>query len=196
VNTPYTDPGMAAILVIMLSRESGKSEDAANGTCRNQIYPPARILIVDADPGLCRSSADMLERHGYATNTQEDAETAWAQLQTRHYHLLITANDLPGLTGVGLIRRIRSACMSLPVIIAIRDLPAWQSPEYPWLLKATRLFKPYTFEYLLNLVKNIFPAPDRFREVMALPASRQNQSASDGLVGRQEPGPHPVNTPW
>jgi hypothetical protein len=48
--------------------------------------------------------------------------------------------------------------MPLPVIVVTGTLPAWESPQYSWLLKANKLLKPYSFDELLGLVKNVLKA--------------------------------------
>jgi len=102
-----------------------------------------------------------LRQYGYKVVVAGDGEAAWQQLQINHYNLLITENELPGASGVGLLKKLRAACMFLPVIVAIETLPSWQSSDYPWLLKATKLIKPYTFEDLLGLVSRFLPVPFR-----------------------------------
>ena len=52
--------------------------------------------------------------------------------------------------------------MPLPVVMVIDSLPSWQSAEYPWLLKATKLFKPYSFEDLLGLLKKMVPTEMKY----------------------------------
>ena len=76
---------------------------------------------------------------------------------------MITENELPRLSGVGMVKKLRSACMSLPVIIAVGVMPWWKSAECPWFLKAAKLFKPYAIEDLLGLVKSLLPVPARVR---------------------------------
>ena len=120
-----------------------------------QTDAPWRILMVDDDSHLSRLNAEMLRWHGYEVSTVNDGEAGWEKLQTNRYHLLITQNDLPGLSGIGLVKKLRSACMPLPVIVVTEALPNWKSPEYSWLLKATKLFKPYGFDELLCLVKRV-----------------------------------------
>jgi len=142
-------------------------ENSANAALPGQMNPPGRILLLDADPCLCKRHADGLRRHGFVANTAPDAEIGWEKLQTNCYNLLITENDLPGLTWVGLIKRLRSACMSLPIIVAIRTLPPWKSAEYPWLLKATKLLKPYAFEDLLAQVMSNLPKTGDVRADLA-----------------------------
>ncbi len=140
--------------------------------------------MVDDDPCHSELGAGVLRRHGHSVDLAKDSEAAWEELLTNRYNLLVTENDLPGLTGVGLIKKLRSACMPLPVIIAIRTLPSWQSAEYPWLLNAARLFKPYTFEELLGLVRNALPPARRIGPAMAPLPGREERTASLGWRGR------------
>jgi DNA-binding response OmpR family regulator len=120
-----------------------------------ETNPPCRILVVNDDAGILRLNVEGLRRHGYEVGVAEDSYAGWLELQTKSYNLLITENELPGMSGVGLVRKLRLANMPLPVIIAIETMPAWQSSQYPWLLRASKLFKPYTVAALLGQVKNI-----------------------------------------
>ena len=78
---------------------------------------PARILLVDDDPCLSRLMALFLIHAGYAVDTAADGEQGWVALKLRHYDLLMTDNDMPRLTGLELIRRLRGMGMTLPVIV-------------------------------------------------------------------------------
>jgi len=149
----------------MQTEKFGKLDNSTNDS-PHQAYPPARILLVDTDPCVCELNAEGLRRHGYEVGIASDGKAGWEELQVNRYNLLITENDLPGLTGVGLVKKLRSASMPLPVIIAVGILPSWKSAEYPWLLKATKLFKPFNFEDLLRLVKSVLPEPAGVRAAM------------------------------
>jgi DNA-binding NtrC family response regulator len=150
-------------------------DHSANDSLPRLKYSPTRILMVDDDPCLVELNAEVLRRHGYEVDIACDGKDGWEELQTNRYNLLITENDLPRLTGVGLVMKLRSACMSLPVIIAVGILPSWKSAEYPWLLKSTKLFKPYASEDLLGLVKSILPVPARIRAEIAPAQNWQSQ---------------------
>jgi hypothetical protein len=81
-----------------------------------------------------------------------------------------------------LIKKLRLANMPLPVIIAIETMPMWQSSQYPWLLHASKLFKPYTVSALLELVKNVLSTTNnsaiKLRRPKNLQASHQPVVAS------------------
>ena len=146
-----------------------------------QTHPHARILMVDDNSYRGELGAEVLRQHGYAVTTARDGETGWAELQANHYHLLITENDLPGLTGVGLVKKLRAAGMLLPVITVTAALPAWESPEYSWLLKANKLLRPYSIEDLLGMVKQVLRPTASVRAQSRTPANRQSQTAVDRL---------------
>ena len=142
----------------MKSAPSREIESLSCVSHQSQATPAYRILLVDDNQAIGLSNSKALLKRGYEVDLAEDGETGWTELQNNHYNLLITKNDLPKLTGVGLLKKLRSACMPLPVIMTIERMPAWESPHYSWLLNANNLLMPYGFEELLGMVKRILPA--------------------------------------
>jgi DNA-binding NtrC family response regulator len=147
-----------------------------------QANPSYRILVVNDDVDICRLIVQGLLRSGYQVGIAQDSRAGWLELQTNSYNLLITENELPGLTGVGLVKKLRLANMPLPVIIAIEMMPTWQASQYPWLLRANKIFKPYTVPALLDLVKNVLSTTNdsaiKLRRPQNLQASHQPVVAS------------------
>lgn len=80
-------------------------ENLTGGLLQCLTDPRCRILMVDNDPYRCELNAEMLRRHSYVVKATRDGETGWEELQTNRYHLLITNSDLPGLSGVGLVKK-------------------------------------------------------------------------------------------
>jgi DNA-binding response OmpR family regulator len=164
----------------MPNRISSPLEFPADASLPNQTDPAGRILIVDDDTCRCELNAETLRRHGYSVTIAGDSEAGWEELQNNRYNLLITEHDLPGLTGAGLVRKLRSACMSLPVIMVVETLPSWRSADYPWFLKAAKLFKPYSFGELLESVKRILPPASNLRARIT-PAYPEGRPSTFGL---------------
>lgn len=148
----------------MPTRISRPLEFPADASLPGCTDPAGRILIVDDAPCRCELNAETLRRHGYLVAIAGDSEAGWEELQNNRYNLLITEHVLPGLTGAGLVKKLRSACMSLPVIMVVETLPSWRSADYPWFLKAAKLFKPYSFGELLDSVKRILTPAGNLRE--------------------------------
>ena len=73
--------------------------------------------------------------------------------------LLITEHDLPRLTGVELVRKLRAARMALPVVMAAGRLPTHQLARNPSLQFAAMLLKPFGVDELLDTVKKVLCRP-------------------------------------
>src|ERR1017187_10595202 len=82
-----------------------------------------RILVADDDESIRYLLSTVLAGAGFDVNTASDGQQAWEAIFHGHYDLLVTDNDMPRLTGIQLIERIREARMSLPVIIASGTFP-------------------------------------------------------------------------
>ena len=78
---------------------------------------PARILIVDDDETVRKVSAIVMAQWGFEVDTADDGETGWKALCDSSYDLVITDNDMPRLTGLELIKRMRAVSSNLPCIL-------------------------------------------------------------------------------
>jgi two-component system alkaline phosphatase synthesis response regulator PhoP len=142
--------------------------------------PIHRILVVDGDPYICHLNAEVLIRHGYEVNAAEDGATAWEELQANSYNLLIADQKIPKVSGFELLKKIHAARMALPVIMATKTLPTRKFSQLPWLQPATVLRKPYTFEKLLGMVKNVLFATAVVRGEIAPSSNWQSRLFASG----------------
>lgn len=115
----------------------------------------ARILYVDREPALRNLGQLVLARSGYAVDTAADGVEAWAALREREYNLLVTDNQMPGLTGLELIRKVRLARMSVAVILASAMLGAYSINALPLTECGAMLAKPFTPEQLISVVGEV-----------------------------------------
>ena len=135
--------------------------------------------MVDEDSDLRLLYAAVLVRPGYHVDAAEDGAAGWEALQANSYNLLITENDMPNLTGVELVKKLRSARMALPVVMAAGRLPTQELARNPALRLAATLLKPFAVNALLDTVKNVLRATDSPRgQIDPLPDWRSQPSAS------------------
>jgi DNA-binding response OmpR family regulator len=127
---------------------------------QSQTNPPHRILVVEDDISVRGLDAEVLWRCGYEVDTAEDGAAGWVALQANDYDLMITDNNMPNLSGVELLKKLRSARMKLPVIMATGTLPTEEFTRYPWCQPTTTLVKPYTIEQLLQTVRKVLREAD------------------------------------
>ena len=121
----------------------------------DQMKSRQRILVVEDDREQRQTNAMVLAFTGYTVDVAEDGAAAWEAVQASRYDLLITDNHMPRLTGLELLKELRSAGMKLPVIMATGKLPAEELAQNPWLEPVALLAKPYVPEQLLEKVKTV-----------------------------------------
>jgi len=93
---------------------------------------PPRILLVDDDCYVRELNAGALIRSGYDVDTAGDGADAWKALNDQNYDLMITDNRMPRVTGMELIKKLRSEDMTLPVILASGTVPVEELKQHRW----------------------------------------------------------------
>ncbi|HEV2694375.1 MAG TPA: response regulator [Verrucomicrobiae bacterium] len=136
------------------------------------------ILVVDDDPHIRRLNIEVLAGQGYAATAAANGAAAWDELQLNHYDLLITENEMPMLSGLGLIRRLQDAQRDLPVIMLTGTLPHEQLARHPELQIEAVLLKPCAFDEFLNAVKNVLHARDAGQTAIVMPRPERLPNAA------------------
>jgi DNA-binding response OmpR family regulator len=75
------------------------------------------ILVVDDEPAIVTVVRERLEREGFAVQAVASGEEALAHLETDPADLVVLDVMLPGIDGFEVLRRLRSAGDTVPVII-------------------------------------------------------------------------------
>ena len=140
--------------------------------------PAHRILLAYDEPLIRRLITAALAGSGYHVDNAENGAVAWEALQAKTYDLLITDHIMPKITGVELVKNLRSARMALPVVMVAGTLPV---DELPSLQLAATVLKPFVVAELLDTVDNVLRPPDfPCEKVNPLPQSRY-ESTNSGL---------------
>jgi len=117
-----------------------------------------RILVVEDDLLIRRLNREVLIFSGYDVHTAGDGAAAWDELQLNNYDLMVTDNEMPKLSGVGLLKKVHATRLALPVIMAPGRFPLDEFTRRPWLRPAVTLLKPYTFDELVGAVQMVLLA--------------------------------------
>lgn len=139
------------------------AEKVMAGPTQNYANPTHRILLVDDDVYARELNAGVLIRFGYNVDTAEDGAAAWKALHDVSYDLLITDNRMPRVTGMELIKQLRSEDVAMPIILASGTAPTEELKRHPWLQVDAMLPKPFTLAELLDTVIKVLSASDRAR---------------------------------
>lgn len=76
-----------------------------------------RILLVEDEAYLARTIVRVLGEEGYAAESAGDGRTGLARALAEDFDLVIVDWMLPGLDGLQVVRRLRAAGMSIPVLM-------------------------------------------------------------------------------
>lgn len=127
-----------------------------------------RILVVDDDPAVASVLRRGLAYEGFAVDTASSGAEALAVARERSPDVVILDIMMPGLDGLEVLRRLRTADPQLPILLlTAKDAPADQvqgleqgADDY--------VVKPFTFEVLLARVRALL----RRREALRPPVLR------------------------
>lgn len=122
------------------------------------VFPSVnRVLVVEDDHLIREVVAAAVAHLGFEVHTAEHGAAGWQALNTRRYQLLITDNNMPRLTGLELVRLVRSARMSLPIIMASGSGCLGEAA----LGITAYLAKPFFTDQLLQIVREVLAVPER-----------------------------------
>jgi two-component system OmpR family response regulator len=141
---------------------------------------------VDDDLANRRLNSLLLTRSGYEVDTAEDGQGGWEALHAHHYDLLVTDNTMPRLSGLELVKKLRSAQMMLPVVLASGTLGIAELNSNKWLRITATLWKPFTADQLLEAVKEALRAAGS----LSTRAGASISPLAEPLFGHIEPTSH------
>ena len=157
------------------------NEENATAPPYGQAHPARRILVVEDDEAIRRFSTRELSRSGYQVDAAEDGAVAWDTLQLHDYDLVVTDNNMPKVTGVGLLKMLRAARMDVPVIMVSGAVPTEELNRYPSLRLAATLSKPFSDSELLLTVRKVLRTIDSARGQMVPLFNTQARSPAERL---------------
>ncbi len=131
----------------------GSDATTTHSSAPGDLGRTQRILVADDNEAIREIMSNTLANAHFSVDATADGEEAWRAVQCGHYDLLVTDNDMPRLTGLELVKRIRDAGLRLPVIMSsasiseawVRDCASLQVAVVP---------KPFALRDFLNTVNN------------------------------------------
>jgi len=118
-----------------------------------------KILIVDDYSTMRRIVKNLLHDLGYTNTTEaDDGRTAWPMLQTGDFEFVVTDWNMPGMTGIDLLRAIRgdARLATLPVLMVTAESQRDQIVEAAQAGVNGYIIKPFTAVTLKEKIERIF----------------------------------------
>src|SRR5262245_51549379 len=81
------------------------------------IETPGSVLVVDDDPAICSAVTKLLVQAGMEVRSASAGKEALELLELHPFDVVITDLKMPGMDGMELLERVRSAWPGIPVIV-------------------------------------------------------------------------------
>ncbi len=118
-----------------------------------------KILIVDDFSTMRRIIKNLLRDLGF-NNTEEadDGNTGWPMLQAGNFDFLVTDWNMPGMTGIDLLKKVRAdeKLSSMPVLLVTAESKREQIVEAAQAGVNGYIVKPFTAITLKEKIEKIF----------------------------------------
>jgi CheY-like chemotaxis protein len=115
-----------------------------------------QILVVDDDAAIRDVLANFLRRSGYQVSCANDGEAGWEALCANRFNALITDHAMPRLTGLDLLRRVRSGPLKeLPTILISGEMPSGERDLLELVWPGVAMEKPFSLLELLTSVRGV-----------------------------------------
>jgi two-component system chemotaxis response regulator CheY len=118
-----------------------------------------KILIVDDFSTMRRIVKNLLGDLGYSNTTEaDDGKTAWPLLQAGEFDFVVTDWNMPGMTGIDLLKSIRgdARLAKLPVLMVTAEAQRDQIIEAAKAGVNGYIIKPFTAVTLKEKIDKIF----------------------------------------
>jgi two-component system response regulator PilR (NtrC family) len=143
-----------------------------------------RILVVDDELSMREFLSILLDREGYAVDQADCAESALQLLGTGGYELVISDVNMPGLTGLDLLGRIKKLTPDTAVLLITAYSTAEQAVEAMKLGAYDYIAKPFKVEEIKVLVRNALEKRNLQQENIFLKQQVQQRFSFSGLIGK------------
>lgn len=114
---------------------------------------PDRILLVEDDSTLRHLVYKGLKNADYQVTCAIDGEEGWRVLCAFTFDLLITDHEMPKMTGLNLLRRIRTQALRVPVILMSGSMPWSEADLLRVLQPGIAMEKPFPIDVLVANVR-------------------------------------------
>lgn len=129
------------------------------------------LLVVDDEPQMLIAINETLRRRGYSITTAGSGIEALRRLKEKYYQLVITDMRMPEVSGLDLLRKVKTQAPQTPVILLTaygtvqNAVEAMRDGAYDYLLK------PFSSESLESVVRRALDS-----------APRKNEKASHAII--------------
>jgi two-component system response regulator PilR (NtrC family) len=143
-----------------------------------------RLLIVDDEQGMRDLLSIMLRREGYRVELARSGEEALDRISRDLFDLIITDISMPGVDGIGVLRRVREIAPEVPTIIITAYASTESAIEALKLGAYDYIVKPFDVEEFKIVIGNALERKRLENENQQLRRELHEQYSFEGFVGK------------
>lgn len=151
------------------------------------MEPKVKIFLVEDEPVVQDVLKRLFRPRGYKVKTADRGDTALSALESNaDYDLIITDLNLPGVSGIDVIKRAKALCPEVPVVL----ITAFASIDSAVAAMKAGAFdyipKPFNNEQVLMVVDKALEQKRLLQENRRLRQALNNRYGFENLVGRSD----------
>ncbi|MBI4595728.1 MAG: sigma-54-dependent Fis family transcriptional regulator [Candidatus Tectomicrobia bacterium] len=116
---------------------------------------PIHILVVDDEDPIRHAISNFLKEENYLLDEASDGPQALEKLQVANYHIVITDLNMPGLTGLELLRKIKEEQPYIQVVLITGYGSITSAVEAMKFGAADYITKPFDLDEILRVVQGL-----------------------------------------
>ncbi len=145
--------------------------------------PRQRILIIDDEPVVGLSATRILAIDGHQVDTRENPQEGLQAALSGEYDVIFLDMVMPGLDGLEILRRLKSAGVASEVVIITGYSTVQSAVQAMRLGAADYLPKPFSPEELRMVFHKVLERSALIRENQALRLELRSREGFAGIVG-------------
>jgi CheY-like chemotaxis protein len=114
-----------------------------------------RILVVEDDEDIRAIYIEALAGKGHHVDAAADGQAGWEELQHGNYDLLITDGEMPRMSGLELVQKVRSSNRPIAILIVSGSLTSEDLEGDPSTRDVIFLPKPFSPGELVKAVDRV-----------------------------------------
>jgi two-component system, NtrC family, response regulator HydG len=146
----------------------------------------ANILVVDDDPQMKKTLANLLRRQGYATTEANGGQEASERLKADVFDLVITDLHMEPMSGLDVLRMVKQSNADIEVIVVTAFGTIESAVDAMKLQAFDFVTKPFQPDEILLRVRNALEKSRLKEEVRRLQTEAKSAFGIEGIVGHSE----------
>ncbi len=150
------------------------------------LIEPIDLLLVDDEPDFLEPACRFFQRQGYRVSAAANAEQAIAVQASQHFHIAVIDQNMPGMNGMELLKRLRDGDDELRIIILTGGGSIASAVEAMKRGAVDYLSKPFGLDDLDILIRRAARAATLERENKHLKRQLAQTNISKPMIGKSQ----------